>query len=45
MHSGVNTGHTYFIIDKEGIIRFAFDDPYMGTRNDELLKEIERLDR
>jgi len=43
MHKGSAPGHTYFIVDKEGIIRFALDDPSMGVRNDELAAEIAKL--
>lgn len=45
MHPGVFPGHTYFIIDKEGIIRFTLDDPNMALANDKLIKEIEKLDK
>lgn len=44
MHKGQFPGHTYIIIDKEGIVRFIKDDPEMGVRNDELKKELERLE-
>ncbi|MBI2852255.1 MAG: redoxin domain-containing protein [Chloroflexi bacterium] len=43
MHKGKNSGHTYFVIDREGIIRFAIDDPSMGIRNEGLVQEVERL--
>ena len=43
MHRGSLPGHTYFIIDKEGIIRFIMDDPNMALANDKLIKEIEAL--
>lgn len=43
MHPGSHPGHTYFVIDKESIIRYTFDDPNMGIRNDELVAEIEKL--
>ncbi|MDO8537605.1 MAG: redoxin domain-containing protein [archaeon] len=43
MHKGSTPGHTYFIVDKEGIIRFALDDPSMAVRNDELNAEIAKL--
>lgn len=43
MHRGIYPGHTYFIIDKQGIIRYTFDDPYMGIRNDTVAGEIEKL--
>ncbi|KKT74299.1 MAG: Bacterioferritin comigratory protein, partial [Parcubacteria group bacterium GW2011_GWB1_44_7] len=43
MHPGGFPGHTYFIIDKNGIIRFTLDDPNMALANDKLIKEIEKL--
>ena len=43
MHPGALPGHTYFIIDKEGIIRFTLDDPNMALANDKLITEIEKL--
>jgi peroxiredoxin len=43
MHPGVFPGHTYFIIDREGTIRFTLDDPNMAWANDKLIKEIEKL--
>lgn len=43
MHPGSFPGHTYFIIDKEGTIRFALDDPSMALANDKLIEEIEKI--
>ncbi|OGF51750.1 hypothetical protein A3I27_03705 [Candidatus Giovannonibacteria bacterium RIFCSPLOWO2_02_FULL_43_11b] len=43
MHPGGFPGHTYFIIDKNGIIRFTLDDPNMALANDKLIKEMEKL--
>lgn len=43
MHRGSLPGHTYFIIDKKGTIRFAMDDPNMALANNKLIKEIENL--
>ncbi|PIR79874.1 MAG: hypothetical protein COU25_03025 [Candidatus Levybacteria bacterium CG10_big_fil_rev_8_21_14_0_10_35_13] len=43
MHKGQFPGHTYVIIDREGIIKFTYDDPLMGVRNDELKKELEKI--
>ena len=43
MHPGSYPGHTYFIIDKEGIIRYVYDDPNMAIRNDLLLIELSKL--
>jgi len=43
MHRGQFPGHTYIIIDKEGIVRFTQDDAQMAIRNKELLAQIEEL--
>ena len=43
MHQGSYPGHTYVIIDGQGIIRYAFDDPSMALRNDLLTSEIAKL--
>lgn len=43
MHNGMMPGHTYYIIGKDGRIRFIFDDPQMGVRNDLLASELEKL--
>lgn len=43
MHPGSFPGHTYFVIDKEGIIRFTADDPKMAIWNDKLAEEIAKL--
>ncbi|MFZ3077382.1 MAG: peroxiredoxin family protein [Candidatus Aenigmatarchaeota archaeon] len=43
MHRGSFPGHTYFIIDKEGVIRYTLDDIQMAIRNDKLASEIAKL--
>ena len=43
MQRGPHPGHTYFIVDKEGAIRFVLDDPYMGIRNNLLVSEINEI--
>ena len=43
MHPGSLPGHTYVVIDKKGIVRYIFDDPNMGIRNDQLVAEITKL--
>lgn len=45
MHYGVYPGHTYVLIDKEGIVRYIFDDPNMAIHNDKLLNEISKLEK
>jgi len=43
MHPGSLPGHTFVVIDKESVIRYVFDDPQMGIRNDQLAFEIAKL--
>ena len=43
MHRGSLPGHTYIVIDKDGIVRYVFDDPNMAIANDMLFKKIEEL--
>ena len=43
MHRGEFPGHTYIILDKEGIVRYLLDDEDMQIRNKELLKELEKV--
>ena len=43
MHYGSFPGHTYIIIDKEGIVRYVFDDPNMAIRNDQLAAELNKI--
>ncbi len=43
MHYGQYPGHSYVVIDKEGVIRHVYDDPNMGIHNDELVEEIAKL--
>lgn len=43
MHKGAYPGHTYFVIDKDGIIRYARDDSTMGIRNNEIAAELEKI--
>jgi len=45
MHPGSFPGHTYFIIDKEGVVRYVFDDQNMAIRNDMLISELSKLGR
>lgn len=43
MHRGSLPGHTYVVIDKEGIVRYVFDDPNMAIANDMLFSKIGEL--
>lgn len=40
MHKGSLPGHTYIVVDKEGIVRYVKDDPNMAMANDELINKI-----
>ena len=40
MHKGTYPGHTYILIDKQGIIRFTYDDPTMAIQNDLIYSKI-----
>ncbi|HLC61876.1 MAG TPA: redoxin domain-containing protein [Candidatus Nanoarchaeia archaeon] len=43
MHKGSYPGHTYFIIDKEMVVRYVFDDPRMGIQNDRIAGELSKI--
>ncbi len=43
MHPGYYPGHTYVVIDREGVIRYTLDDPNMGIQNDKLAEIISKL--
>jgi len=43
MHYGSYPGHSFVIVDKQGIVRSAFDDPNMGVDNDRVFAEFEKL--
>ncbi len=43
MHYGQLPGHSYVVIDKDGIIRHVYDDPNMAIHNDALIGEIAKL--
>lgn len=43
MHKGQYPGHSYVIIDKEGVVRFVRDDVSMAVRNNELTVELDKL--
>ncbi|MEK7465721.1 MAG: redoxin domain-containing protein [Patescibacteria group bacterium] len=43
MHYGAFPGHSFILIDKQGIVRDAFDDPTMGIDNDRVFAELEKL--
>ena len=43
MRNGTSPGHTYILIDKQGIVRYVYDDPSMAVRNDQIFSEVEKL--
>ncbi|KKQ29868.1 MAG: hypothetical protein A3H17_01720 [Candidatus Levybacteria bacterium RIFCSPLOWO2_12_FULL_37_14] len=43
MHKGQFPGHSYVIVDKNGIVKFVQDDVQMAVRNKELSSEIDKL--
>ncbi len=43
MHYGSYPGHSFVIIDKQGIVRFAYDDPNMGIDNDKVVAALQTL--
>jgi peroxiredoxin len=45
MHRGSLPGHTYIVLDKEGIVRFVKDDPNMAIANDMLMTKIAELNK
>lgn len=42
MHAG-QPGHSYVIIDKEGIVRWVLDDPKMAINNGEIYVQLSKL--
>ncbi len=45
MHRGSLPGHTYLLVDKDGIVRYVFDDPNMAIANDSLFNKIQELNK
>lgn len=43
MHRGQLPGHTYIIVDKQGIVRYVLDDPNMALGNDNLINQISKF--
>ena len=43
MHYGSYPGHSFVLIDKQGVIRFIFDDPNMGIDNDRVDAELQKF--
>ncbi|MDO8469934.1 MAG: redoxin domain-containing protein [bacterium] len=43
MHYGSYPGHSFVIVDTQGIVRSVFDDPTMGILNDRVFAEFEKM--
>lgn len=43
MRYGKAPGHTYVVLDKQGTVRYAYDDPSMGVKNEQIYNEILKL--
>ena len=43
MHYGSFPGHSFVLIDKQGIVRYTFDDPNMAIDNDKVAAELAKL--
>ncbi|HLG90694.1 MAG TPA: redoxin domain-containing protein [Candidatus Saccharimonadales bacterium] len=43
MHRGSMPGHTYLIIDQQGVVRYTLDDPKMSIRNETLVSELQKI--
>lgn len=43
MHKGSYPGHTYFVIDKNGIVRYTLDDSRMAINNDKIASELDNI--
>lgn len=43
MHFGSLPGHSYVVIDKEGIVRHVYDDPSMAIHNEQLVEELSKM--
>lgn len=45
MHKGSLPGHTYVLVDKDGIVKYVYDDPNMAIANDSLFNKIQELNK
>jgi hypothetical protein len=43
MHTGTLPGHSYVLLNKEGMIKDAYDDVRMGIRNEDLASLLSKL--
>lgn len=45
MHKGSTPGHTYILLDKQGVVRFVYDDPNMAINNDMIYQKISEFNK
>lgn len=45
MHKGSSPGHSYIVLDKQGVVRFVYDDPNMAINNDMISQKIAALNK
>lgn len=45
MHAGTSLGHTYVIINKQGIVKYVYDDPSMAVKNDQIASELAKINK
>lgn len=43
MHYGAYPGHSFILIDKQGIVTDIFDDPNMGIDNDRVFEGLQKM--
>lgn len=43
MHKGEMPGHTYMLLNKEGIVNALYDDPFMALNNDKIAESLNSL--
>lgn len=43
MHRGQLPGHSYVLMDGQGVVRDIFDDPNMGLNNDKILQKLSQF--
>lgn len=44
MHKGAMPGHTYVLIDRQGVVRYIYDDPAMAVNNNLIFEELSKID-
>lgn len=43
MHKGMKPGHTYVVVDQNGIVRYTYDDVTMGIQNDRIKQVLSKI--